>query len=63
MDVLLARRDRANCPVRPFIRLVGRRAECPNTKLPYARCCGAEVPERARATGAQGRRASVPVNG
>ncbi|KAI8467163.1 MAG: hypothetical protein J3K34DRAFT_460550 [Monoraphidium minutum] len=42
LDVLLARRDRANCPVKPYVRMLGRRAECPNTKLPYMHCCGAK---------------------
>lgn len=53
MDVLLARRDRANCPIRPYIRMIGRRAECPNTKLPYMHCCGAKAePKAAAAVGA-----------
>jgi hypothetical protein len=47
MDTLLARRDRANCPIRPYLRVLGRRTECPNTRLPYAHCCGAKDKDRA----------------
>lgn len=43
MDVLLARRDRVNCPIKPFVRIMGRNAACPNTGLPYAHCCGARA--------------------
>jgi hypothetical protein len=42
LAALLARRDRSNCPVRPHLRLLGRHVECPNTRLPYSRCCGAK---------------------
>ena len=48
MDTLLARRDRANCPVRAHARVLGKRTECPNTRLPYMHCCGAK-PGGARA--------------
>lgn len=45
LDILLARRDRANCPLKGYVRVLGRRAECPNTKLPYMHCCGAKKPK------------------
>jgi hypothetical protein len=42
LDTLLARRDRANCPIKAHIRMLGKRTSCPNTRLPYTHCCGAK---------------------
>lgn len=39
--LLRAKRDRANCPIRPHLALLGRNARCPNTELAYKDCCGA----------------------
>jgi hypothetical protein len=49
LDAVLARRNRANCPVKPFVRMLGRRVECPNTRLPYMHCCGAAAEDTAAA--------------
>jgi hypothetical protein len=50
LDAVLARRDRANCPVKPYVRILGRRVQCPNTSLPYMHCCGAAAEDKARGT-------------
>ncbi len=40
LQVILKRRDLENCPVRPWVAVLGSDTKCPNTKLQYRQCCG-----------------------